>query len=369
MVLKTLGIHHISVVAQHPQENVDFYTSFLGLRWVKNTLNFDDKTMYHFYYGNHDASINLSTFFPMPSSDEGIVGVGQVAYQTYVVPMGSFEFWEKRLNAFGLSYYYMIRFGKQFLIFQDTHGYELELVEANIPNISNKWEFNGVTKDVAIQGIDSAMLYSSNPESTYTLLTKILGYREINKEYKTILLESTLEIGGRLELSTQNIQPGKRGYGTVHHIALKVEDGSLEAWKTLLETNGYQPTQVRKRKYFEAIYFRDHGGILFELSTLSPGMTVDENVEELGSKLIIPPHYQNEEASILEYLPPVKLMTLNRLETYSYRTKSEYDFVEKRKQILGSINKIKSKEVRTSEDEKKLEALRKAFKASRKDYL
>lgn len=140
MVLKTLGIHHISVVAQHPQENVDFYTSFLGLRWVKNTLNFDDKTMYHFYYGNHDASINLSTFFPMPSSDEGSVGVGQVAYQTYVVPMGSFEFWEKRLNAFGLSYYYMIRFGKQFLIFQDTHGYELELVEATIPNISNKWE-------------------------------------------------------------------------------------------------------------------------------------------------------------------------------------------------------------------------------------
>lgn len=369
MKLKTYGIHHVSTIAQHPQENVEFYTGFLGLRLVKQTLNYEDSMMYHFYYGNHNASENISTFFPIPSADEGKVGTGQVAYQSYAVPKGSFNFWEKRLQAFNIPYYKMNRFGNWYLIFSDPHGYELELVETDMMGIENKWEYNGVTHDVSLQGILSAGLFSSNMLETDKLLTEILGYELIdeNEEYRRYRIGNYL--GGYLELRKSQIEPGQRGYGTAHHIALKIDDNAVEAWYQYLEENGYNPTKPRNRRYFQAIYFRDRGGILFELSTKSPGMMLDESEEELGKSFIIPQHFLDQTNEILKRIVPIEVRPIERLTTYSYRTLNEYEFVKRRQNILEQINKIKAKDTLNANDEKELESLREAFKQSRKEHL
>lgn len=367
MKLPILGIHHISVIAQQPQENVEFYTGVLGLRLVKNTLNYDDMSMYHFYYGNEDASGNLSTFFPIPSSEEGVVGTGQVAYQTYLVPKGSFDFWSKRLESFKVPYYFMNRHGRRYLVFKDPHGYELEMVETMNSSLPNPWEFNGVDAQVGIQSILSAGLYSSDISSTHTLLTEIFGYKQVGLDGGMRLYRLHDGIDGELEIRDTMATPGKRGYGTVHHIALRVHDGDIDAWRDHLIDLGYQPTEVRERQYFRAIYFRDRGGILFELSTESPGMTVDESVEKLGTELLIPKHYEAYREEILSRLVPVSVRPIDKLQTYSYRNLNEYEFIQKRQAILEEINAIKQKETLTQDDEKRLDTLRKEYRDSRED--
>lgn len=364
---KILGIHHISVIAQHPQENIEFYTGFLGLRLVKNTLNYDDMTMYHFYYGNEDASGNLSTFFPIPSSDEGQVGTGQVAYQTYLVPQGSFDFWVARLEAFQIPYYFMNRHNRRYLVFKDPHGYELEMVEVINASFTNTWSYNGVNPSVGIQSILSAGLYSSDISSTHTLLTDIFGYKVVNKDAGMTLYRLHDGIDGELELRDTLAPIGKRGYGTVHHIALRIEDGSIDAWRDRLVEAGYQPTEVKERHYFRALYFRDRGGILFELSTVSPGMGVDESVEALGSKLMIPAHYMEFKDEIESRLVPVEVKPIQALSTYSYRNKKEYDFIVKRQAILEEINTLKRQETISEDDQKRLATLRKKYRDSRED--
>lgn len=368
MELKTKGIHHISVIAQHPQENIEFYTGFLGLRLVKNTLNYDDMSMYHFYYGNHNASGNVSTFFPIPSSEEGKVGQGQVAYQTYLIPKGSMEFWVNRLQAFKLPYFKMKRHGRIYLVFKDPHGYELEMVEHDEVLQSNNWEFNGVNKAVSIQSIKSAGLYSSNREETHKLLTSVLGYSEVARDAGMILYRINDGLDGELEIRESDAEIGTRGYGTVHHIALRVSDDDIEKWYDKLVELGYSPTEVKERNYFRALYFRDRGGILFELSTLSPGMLVDEDEETLGESFIIPKHQLEFKEEILKRMAPVEVKEITQINTYSYRNRSEYEFVTNRQNILNAINHIKSKGDLSEEDHAELDRLRKAYKATREDF-
>ena len=368
MELKTQGIHHISVIAQHPQENVEFYTGFLGLRLVKNTLNYDDMSMYHFYYGNHNASGNVSTFFPIPSSEEGKVGQGQVAYQTYLIPNGSMDFWVNRLKDFKIPFYKMKRHNRVYLIFKDPHGYELEMLEHDEVLKSNNWEFNGVNKAVSIQSIKSAGLYSSNREETHKLLTSVLGYVEVSRDAGMILYRINDGLDGEIELRESDAEIGTRGYGTVHHIALKVGDEDIEKWYTKLIEEGYSPTEVKDRNYFKALYFRDRGGILFELSTLSPGMLVDEDEATLGERFIIPKHHIEYKEEIMKRLAPVEVKEIDGLNTYSYRNRNEYDFVMKRQSLLKQINALKSKENLNEDDHLELDNLRKAYKATREDF-
>lgn len=365
MSLKIYGIHHVSTIAQHPQENVEFYTGFLGLRMVKNTLNYDDVSMYHFYYGNHDATQNVTTFFPMPSAEEGKVGVGQVGYQTYAVPVGALSFWQQRLQDFKIPYFMMTRFGKRHLIFKDPHGYELEMVEKTSFHDLNQWEYNGVKRDVAIQGIDSVALYSSHKQATLDLLTDIFGYHEVGHDAGMIKLRVSDDLGGEIELRDAQAPIGTRGYGTVHHVALKVDDGSLDAWYERLVEKGFTPTHIRKRHYFQSIYFRDKGGILFELATLGPGMLVDEPFETLGETFIVPDHFKEKTAEILEHLAPIEVREIAQLHTYSYRDRNEYEFLKKRHDVVAQIAAIKNKKTLTQEDESALKALRETFKTLR----
>lgn len=360
MTIKVKGIHQVSSVSHHPQETMDFYTGFLGLRLVKNTLNYDDEQTFHFYYGNQNASNNLITLFPIVDSDEGKIGMGQVGFVTYLVKPNSLAFWEERLKAFNLPHYYVTRFNEKRLAFQDRNGLDYELVEGEA-TIENTWEFNGVTKDVAIQGIQSAQLYSSDVESTTQLLTEILGYELLHDEEEFAQFKINDEMGGLLEVRKKFGQIGTRGYGTVHHIALKINDEDVELWHQKITDAGYNPTEIKDRKYFKAIYFRDRGGILFELSTLKPGMTIDEDVDALGSELLIPKHYEEHKDIIEDRMMPVFVRPVDHLESYSYRNRKEFEVIQKRQEILAEINELKAKENLTQEEENKLQNLRREF--------
>ena len=164
MEKKTMGIHHITAIVGHPQENVDFYAGVLGLRLVKQTVNFDDPGTYHLYFGNEAGKPGtIITFFPWAGARQGIIGDGQVGITSYVVPKGAMKFWENRLEKFDVSYTKMTRFGEQYLEFDDPHGLHIELVEREEGELNN-WSFGEVTPEVAIKGFGGAVLLSAHPQ-------------------------------------------------------------------------------------------------------------------------------------------------------------------------------------------------------------
>lgn len=338
-MLTIQGIHHISSMVKQAQEHVDFYTNVLGLRLVKHTLNYDDVNGFHFYFGNEDASTALSTFFPMSNAQAGKSGNGQVGYYRYAIPKGTFAFWQQRLAQYGIFYFIYDRFGDKILAFTDTHGLELELVESNV-GTRNTWEFNGVTKKTAIMGIDSATLLSKDIASTCTLLEDVFGYEMVAEDDEFIKLQLNEELGSRLYLNKKMDERGIPGTGTIHHIAFKVSDeAELIRWRMHLEELGYYVTEIKDRHYFKSIYFREHGGILIELATVGPGMTVDEAVGELGTHFIIPAHYQNEEEAIRQRMMPIFIRELDKLRTYNYRNRAEYEIAVKKESVLKEINR------------------------------
>lgn len=311
-MLKTKGIHHISSIVGHAQRNVDFYAGVLGLRLVKKTLNYDDKNHYHLYYGNKNGSNGLVTTFPMNNSISGRIGDGQVGYASYTVPKGSLQFWKDRLNDFNIKSFEYIRFDLRRLRFQDLDGLEIELIESDLKD-DNRWSFNGVKDSQAFDGIHGAALFSKRPNSTLKVLTDILGYKitEQNDEYYQL---KTNESESRfIELSKNSQGHGQVAVGTVHHIAFEVENEEIVEWRKLLIENGYRPTEIKDRNYFKSIYFREPGGILFELATKGPGLLIDESIDNLGEKFIIPKHFTNNQQEIIERMQPVQVRMIDKL--------------------------------------------------------
>lgn len=172
---KTAGIHHISAIVGHPQENVDFYASVLGLRLVKRTINFDDPGTYHLYFGNNGGKPGaIITFFPWAGARHGRIGGGQVGATTYVIPVGSMDFWEDRLTKHHIEFDKSERFGETYLAFADPHGLQLELVEREAGE-ANPWTMGNITKDTAIKGFGGAVLFSTDPEKTKETLQDVMG--------------------------------------------------------------------------------------------------------------------------------------------------------------------------------------------------
>ncbi len=353
-MIKTHGLHHISSMVGHGQRNMDFYARVLGQRLVKKTLNYDDKSMYHLYFGNHQASTGLITTFPMNDSNDGEVGSGQVGIANYGIRPESFEFWKNRLKKFNIEVSEDLRFNKKRLSFKDLDGLGIELIETD-KGPKNLWEFNGVDQDNAIVGIDSAVIYSAKPEETLKLFTDILGYEVVDSNSDNFLLSINDDLGGSIELAKDPHNRGIMGVGTVHHIAFAVNNDEIYEWKNKLEENGYRPTEVKIRKYFKSLYFRESGGLLIELATKGPGMTVDEDVENLGKNLIIPDHYQNDDHS---HLMPLFVREVDELIGYGYRDKYEYDVLEKKHKIMNQIKEIKSKKDISEEDRIEIEKLK-----------
>lgn len=305
MKKQTMGIHHITAIVGHPQENVDFYAAVLGLRLVKRTVNFDDPGTYHLYFGNNEGKPGtIITFFPWPNAYKGKIGDGQVGVTSYVVPIGAMEFWEKRLEKFNILYTKTERFGEKYLQFDDPHGLHLEIVERE-GGEENTWAFGDVKPEVAIKGFGGATLFSKQPEQTAEALEKVMGLKRIGKENDLVRYQSTSEIGNIIDLKLSTAGRGQMGVGTVHHIAWRASsDQDQLEWKKYVEGFGYGVTPVKDRNYFNAVYFREHGEILFEIATDPPGFAHDESEETMGEQLMLPSQYEPHREKIEEIILP-----------------------------------------------------------------
>jgi glyoxalase family protein len=312
MSKKTAGIHHITAIVGHPQENVDFYAGVLGLRLVKQTVNFDDPGTYHLYFGNEGGKPGtIITFFPWANARQGKIGDGQVGVTSYVVPQGAMDFWEQRLAKFGVPATKMERFGEQYLEFDDPHGLHLEIVERE-EGEKNTWQAGEIKPDVAIKGFGGATLLSVNPHETAQLLENVMGLKKVGQEGDFIRFQSSADIGNMIDLKLTTIGRGQMGVGTVHHIAWRAKDDEDQLeWQKYVADSGYGVTAVRDRNYFNAIYFKEHGEILFEIATDPPGFAHDESLETMGEKLMLPEQYEIHRDQIERALIPFEVRELD----------------------------------------------------------
>lgn len=308
MKKSTAGIHHITAIVGHPQENTDFYAGVLGLRLVKKTVNFDDPGTYHLYFGNEGGKPGtIITFFPWPDAYPGKIGDGQVGVTSYVVPAGALPFWKKRLEKFSVPFTTSERFGENYISFSDPHGLKLEIVEREAGE-NNTWEFDGITRDTAIKGFGGATLFSSRPERTAELLENIMGLEKAGEENGLIRFRSFGDIGNVIDLKAGRSGGGRMGVGTVHHIAWRaIDDADQLEWQKYVAGHGYSVTPVQDRNYFNAIYFREHGNILFEIATDPPGFAHDESYETMGEKLMLPPQYEIYREKLENDLIPIEV--------------------------------------------------------------
>lgn len=308
----TTGIHHITAIVGHPQENIDFYAGVLGLRLVKQTVNFDDPGTYHLYFGEENGKPGtIITFFPWPNAYQGRIGDGQVGVTTYVVPVGAMDFWKERLTKFNISYSETVRFGETFLQFDDPHGLHLELVE-RVSGEDNGWTFGGVTKEVAIKGFGGAILYSCRPEETAETLVELMGLEVVGQEGDYKRFRATADIGNIIDLKMTTGVRGRIGVGTVHHIAWRANDNQDHIeWQQYAMDLGQHVTEVKDRNYFNSIYFRESGEILFEIATDSPGFAHDETPETMGSELKLPAQYEHLRERLRESLIPIEVRHLD----------------------------------------------------------
>ncbi|RAL21911.1 ring-cleaving dioxygenase [Thermoflavimicrobium daqui] len=307
----TTGIHHITAIVGNPQENVDFYAGILGLRLVKKTVNFDDPGTYHLYFGNEGGQPGtIMTFFPWSGAYRGRIGTGQVGVTTFVVPENAFDFWEKRLTAFKVPFKTERRFSEDYLQFDDPHGLKLEIV-ARQQGPKSQWEFDGITQDEAIKGFGGAILLTASPYQTVELLEQVMGFEKIGEEGNYVRLRTKGDLGNVIDIRLTASPRGLMGVGTVHHIAWRAKDfEDHQEWRSHLEENGFHPTEILNRQYFNAIYFREPGGLLFEIATDPPGFDRDEPAEKMGEQLMLPPWLEVHREKIEEVLIPVTIREL-----------------------------------------------------------
>lgn len=311
MTFKTAGIHHITAFVRNPQQTTDFYAGILGLRLVKKTINFDAPEVYHLYFGDQDGSPGtIITFFPWQDSRKGHIGGGQVGITTYVVPAGALGFWRERLASFGVEVQETERFGEQYLQFADPDGLRAEIV-AREAGANSDWSFGGVPTDKAVKGFGGAVLFSMAPESTGKLLENVMGFTRVGEDVGFIRYQSFGEIGNVVDINATPMASGHGGYGTVHHIAWRAKDDEEHAlWRRRVADHGYQPTPIVDRQYFNALYFREEGGILFEIATDPPGFARDEEPDHLGEKLMLPEWYEKHRGEIEKLLLPFEVREL-----------------------------------------------------------
>ncbi|MFF2481136.1 ring-cleaving dioxygenase [Paenibacillus sp. NPDC058071] len=309
--MKTAGIHHITAFVRDAQATVDFYAGLLGLRLVKKTINFDAPEVYHLYFGDEQGSPGtIITFFPSAGSRLGTIGAGQVGITTYVVPEGSLDFWRERLAKFGVEVLETTRFGETYLQFGDPDNMQAELV-ARQEGPNSTWTFGGIPADKAIKGFGGAVLFSLAPASTASLLEQVMGLEKTGEDAGYARFRSFGELGNIIDVNVNEMPRGAGGAGTVHHIAWRAKDfAEHERWRAHVESSGYQPTPIVDRQYFNAIYFRELGGILFEIATDPPGFARDEDQAHLGEQLMLPEWYEKYREQIVALLPPIEVRVL-----------------------------------------------------------
>ncbi|WP_435361660.1 VOC family protein [Haloarchaeobius sp. DFWS5] len=304
------GFHHVSVISGDPQANVDFCTDVLGLRLVKRTVNYDDKFAYHLYYGDERGERTLFTTFPYQRGAEGRLGKPQPVATAFSVPPGALDFWQDRLERRGFPVEDPTdRFGDTVLEFGDGDGQPLELVATATDQTPAT---DAVPAERAIRDVHSVTLQSASVFHTAATL-EVLGFDLQGQEGDRVRYVKRDEDGTAtavVDLLDTDAPYGREGSGTVHHVAFDVGEQSLSEWRARLTEAGLEPTWVKDRNYFQSVYFREPGGILFELATTKPGLTVDESVADLGSGLRLPPQYEQDREMITSQLPTLELPAL-----------------------------------------------------------
>jgi glyoxalase family protein len=303
------GLHHITALASDAQKNVDFYVGILGLRMVKKTINFDAPDVYHLYYGDETGSPgSILTFFPYAGLTRGRKGGGQLTYSAFSVPTASLSYWMDRLLHFGIPFSgpYQ-RFDETYLRFEDFDGMGVELV-ANNNDKRPGWDNGKIPAEYSIKGFYTATLNEFNIDRTVSLLTDVMQHKLIAEEQDLFRFEAGQGGAGSYVdvLRSPKDVRALQGAGSVHHIAFATDsdESQLEIRENLLSA-GFNPTGVLDRNYFHSIYYREPGGILFEIATNPPGFSVDESVSELGSSLKLPEWFEPRREKIEAGLPVI----------------------------------------------------------------
>ena len=313
MAKSILGIHHITAIAGEPEQNILFYTRLLSLRLVKITVNFDDPASYHLYYGDgqgHPGTI--LTFFAWPGARRGRIGNSQLTATSFAILPGAGQYWRERFRANGIKYESpQERFGEVVIPFADPDGLRLELIETPRGDATHPWSGSEVTPDAAIRGFHSATLSETGYERTAALLSDTMGLRPAGNEQNRFRYEVTgAGPGKNIDLvCAPGGAHGNIAVGTVHHIAWRTQDDAEQReWLGELRRLGYDLSPVMDRIYFHSIYYREPGGVLFEIATDPPGFTVDEPLEQLGTTLKLPPWFESHRAEIEASLPEISIL-------------------------------------------------------------
>lgn len=304
------GLHHITAIASNAKQNVDFYTKVLGLRMVKKTVNFDDPGTYHFYFGDETGTPGtIITFFSWPDAVKGRNGTGMATAIGYSVPEGSLPFWAARFKKLNIVQEDIAeRFGEKYISFQDPDGLRIEFIVPAKKDERKPWETGEMNSSVATRGFHSTTLSLRSMKPTEAILTDLFGYKLISQEdnryrFKTEAVENAAIVD---LLVLPDMPAGYNAAGTNHHVAFRVKSEQVQmAIREKIEAKGLKPTGKINRDYFYSVYFREPGGVLFELATENPGFTVDEPLNELGTHLKLPKQFEEARAQIERLLPVI----------------------------------------------------------------
>ena len=312
---KIPGLHHVTAIASDPQRTLDFYVGLLGLRFVKRTVNFDDPGTYHFYFGDRRGTPGtILTFFPWPGARRGIHGTGQVEATAFAISPDSVGYWLDRFKQQHVTAEKSsTRFGEEVIRLADSDGLMIELIGSSSNAQIEPWPDSPVPIEHAVHGFHGVSAALEGYERTARLLTDSFGYRLIEESGNRFRFASPDNSApGRIVdlLCQPDSAMGRVAAGSVHHIAFRAKDAAEQLqWRERLVDLGYNVTPVIDRTYFNSIYFREPGGVLFEIATEPPGFTLDEKLDELGTRLRLPSWMESARSEIEKILPPIQVPT------------------------------------------------------------
>ncbi len=306
------GIHHVTAISGNAQENVNFYVGVLGMRLVKKSVNQDAPDVYHLFYADGVGSPGTDlTFFPFPGARPGRVGVGMTVEVPFAAPVGSLSYWQARLAQHGVQCSALeTRFGEQTLPFEDPHGLKLALVETPDARQFTPWADSPVPVEHQLRGMHTVRLWERSVRATEALMTERMGFTFVAEEdgWRRYAVAGG---GSGKYVDIKELPQERRGLsgaGTVHHVAFRVADTAEEmAVRGQVQDAGMQPTPQIDRFWFNSVYFREPGGVLFELATDGPGFDRDEDMAHLGEQLILPPWLESYRPQIESVLPPLTM--------------------------------------------------------------
>lgn len=305
------GLHHVTATVDDAQRDLDFYVKSMGMRLVKKTVNFDNHDVYHFYYGTEAGNPGtIMTTFPYKGRGvaAGLQGAGQITVTSFSVPGGSLDFWKARFVGMGMTVETQSeRFGDESLMVRDPSGLAIELI-ATDADPRDPWITDQVDASRSVRGLHGVSLTIAEPRKTFWLLQEILGFAVVDEQDGRTRLAVNGGTAGRIVeiVESPEAMPAVNGLGTVHHVAFAIDDPDqqLQMRNELVEL-GFAVTPVLDRQYFRSIYFREPGGVLFEIATIPPGFTVDEDLSALGRELKLPPWEESSRSYIEQNLDTV----------------------------------------------------------------